>query len=873
MTSPQLRIIALILLFAPHAIVQAQWSSDPSTNNPICRAGNNQLAPQLISDGKGGTILCWSDERAGQNLFNVTVQRIDRDGVSRWTENGVVISSVSVSQAKPEIISDDAGGAIVVWGATRSEGMGIFAQRIDSLGNVLWTEDGVPVSSISKEHLNPKLASDGQHGAIITWSARTEGNQDDHIYAQRITATGSLAWNQEIVLSNSDQFESTPCIARDGSGGAYVSWVFYNNAEYDVIAQRISSSGAQLWQANGIGIATGGGAQDTPALIADSTGKAFLTYYDWSSGSVPTLHIVILNPDGSIEASLPAASTSGGQMNPQMALISAGSLGLVWEDGRAGSKFRSYAQIIDNSGQKSWAADGVEVSGLAGAEATPSLASDGSGGMIVAWEDKTNGVLESDILVQRLSAAGALLWSSSGVTLCNAGRMQQNPQLIGDGENGAIVAWEDYRSSFSNPDIYASRILADGTMPLEPPVLTFSTNTVDFGVVDVGTPSTKTITLSNTGGTPVTITSVTSGDPHFSLTSDSSTISPKSSAAAQVRFQPTSLDSLTAFIVLESNSIMGPDTVFVTGSGKASPAIELDRTSLAFGSVQTGSSKSLVLNISNPGNDTLRISSITSDNSDFTVAISDRTLPPGEAFDDTVRFTPSGTGSVTGELTLLSNAPTSPTIVPLSGEGTETVVVTLTLDPAEISFGEVEVGAHRDTTVTITNTGNDTLRISSFTSDDSHFTLETPLESIAPAASGTFTLRFTPESTGPLGAMFTVTSNAASSPDTILVDGTGMDVSAVHGTQRLPQAFTLYQNYPNPFHPSTTIRFEMRTSASVRLTVYNGLGQQVATIIDGMRSPGIHTVQWRPAHQPPGVYILMMRAGTQQSCVRMVLAE
>ncbi|MDT8323149.1 MAG: choice-of-anchor D domain-containing protein, partial [Bacteroidota bacterium] len=831
--------------------------------------GNNQKFVRIVSDGNGGAIMCWADEREGQNFYRIYAQRIDRDGFVRWAENGVAISPAFNAQLDPQMVSDDAGGAIIVWSDPRNADLDVFAQRIDSSGNILWKADGVIVATGFAQQTDAKLTGDGQHGAIVTWSAHVSSSQDGHIFAQRIDASGTLSWRQEIMLSNSDQFESAPCITGDGSGGAYVAWAFYNNQEYDVVAQRITAGGAQMWVANGITMSPSIGAQDAPALVADGNGKAFLTYYDWSSGSVPTLQVVVINPDGTKAASLRATSTSGGQAKPGTANIGTGQLGIAWEDGRAAGKTRVYAQIIDNTGKKLWTADGVEVSSRSGDQATPSVVSDGSGGIIVVWEDKTDGVLESNIFAQKISAAGALLWSDTGIALCTAGRMQQNPVAVSDAAGGAILTWEDYRSSFSNPEIYASRILADGSFPTEPAILTLSAASVDFGEVDVGSSSSETITLTNAGGTPMTITSVTSSDPHFSLTTDSSTISAKSSAMARVRFQPTSKDTLSAHIVLESNSIFGPDTVFVSGWGSASAAIKLDYTAMNFGSVKTGGSKSIALNISNPGNDTLVISDISTDHPDFTVAISSRVLAPGSSFLDTVRFSPTDPVAVTGELTLTSNAPTSPTVLPLSGTGLP--VVTMTVDLVDISFGDVEVGSHRDTSVLITNTGNDSLHIASFTSGDARFTLETQVAVIAPSESMTFTIRFTPDVAGAHSAVFEVTSNGETSPDTIRVQGTGMEVTAVSAPQVSPGTFMLHRTHPNPFSSATTIRYDLNASTSVRLAVYNALGQRTATLVEEMQQPGLHTVQWTPSGSPPGVYFLVMRAGTQQASIRMVL--
>jgi hypothetical protein len=75
---------------------------------------------------------------------------------------------------------------------------------------------------------------------------------------------------------------------------------------------------------------------------------------------------------------------------------------------------------------------------------------------------------------------------------------------------------------------------------------------------------------------------------------------------------------------------------------------------------------------------------------------------------------------------------------------------------------------------------------------------------------------------------------------------------------RIPAAFELSQNYPNPFNPSTRIAFAMPTAGNVRLTVYNTLGQKVATLVDEARAAGQHQLTWNASNLPSGVYFLQM---------------
>jgi len=87
------------------------------------------------------------------------------------------------------------------------------------------------------------------------------------------------------------------------------------------------------------------------------------------------------------------------------------------------------------------------------------------------------------------------------------------------------------------------------------------------------------------------------------------------------------------------------------------------------------------------------------------------------------------------------------------------------------------------------------------------------------------------------------------------------DVEDGRGQQE-PAAYELRQNYPNPFNPSTTIGFTLAGQATgwVNLTVYNLIGQAVATVVDGMLPAGSHTVTFDAAGIPSGVYVYRLEA-------------
>src|SRR3972149_946910 len=121
------------------SLSNAQWSIDPFENNPISTETNNQYIPPIISDGSGGAIITWDDFRNGSD-YDIYAQRINSSGEVQWTSNGVPISMAANEQSYPKITSDGSGGAIITWQDFRNgSNPNIYAQKVSSAGLVQWT--------------------------------------------------------------------------------------------------------------------------------------------------------------------------------------------------------------------------------------------------------------------------------------------------------------------------------------------------------------------------------------------------------------------------------------------------------------------------------------------------------------------------------------------------------------------------------------------------------------------------------------------------------------------------------------------------------------------------------------------------------------
>jgi photosystem II stability/assembly factor-like uncharacterized protein len=107
------------------------------------------------------------------------------------------------------------------------------------------------------------------------------------------------------------------------------------------------------------------------------------------------------------------------------------------------------------------------------------------------------------------------------------------------------------------------------------------------------------------------------------------------------------------------------------------------------------------------------------------------------------------------------------------------------------------------------------------------------------------------------------------------VEGIYILDSAVEGVKQmaLPSRFTLSQNFPNPFNPSTKITFSVRSRQHVRLDVFNILGMHIASVADGYYEMGEYTIVWSAAGQPSGVYFYRLSTSEFIETKRMILLK
>ncbi|OGB89333.1 hypothetical protein A2625_04110 [candidate division WOR-1 bacterium RIFCSPHIGHO2_01_FULL_53_15] len=417
---------------------------------------DNQNNPSLIEDGAGGLIVVWQGYyKGGADIY---AQRVDKSGQLLWGTDGLIISDAAAGQFAPELVSDGAGGALITWYDNRGgAGEDIYAQRVDKSGQLLWEKNGSPICDLPGTQWYPKISSDGGGGAIIVWSDGRASSSDNNIYAQRVDGGGKLLWEKDgSAVSAAAQNQEKPVITAT-EGGAVIAWQDSRSGNVDLYAQKIDLSGKPLWAADGVALATARYGQEDPRLSPNGRGGAIFVWTD-NRADESGIYMQSVSADGRIEwgdNGRQAAKGPARQENPVLIRLKTLDWAVVWEDSRKGTPLL-YAQKINSAGVQLWPEGGIALSagGRSEEKATAAVLPDGQ--LVVGWQDSRSG--ENDIYGQKVLADGSLAWTDNGLVLNNApgSVIHQNAAMIESGKGEVIVVFEDARPGFLN--IYVQKI-------------------------------------------------------------------------------------------------------------------------------------------------------------------------------------------------------------------------------------------------------------------------------------------------------------------------------------------------------------------------------------------------------------------------------
>jgi hypothetical protein len=312
--------------------------------------------------------------------------------------------------------------------------------------------------------------------------------------------------------------------------------------------------------------------------------------------------------------------------------------------------------------------------------------------------------------------------------------------------------------------------------------LNFSVSGLAFGSVPVGfTSPTLTVILTNTNGSPVTITGIAaSGD--FSASSSCPTIAASGTCSVNVTFAPSATGARTGTLTVSSAESNSPATIPLTGTGTQA-GIQVTPVLLNFGSQAVASaSTGQNITILNTGTASLLLSNVTT-TGDFSTTGSCATIPAGSNCNLTVVFTPTATGARAGTVTFTDNV----------GNGNQTQLVNLTgagtvagaqMTPSALAFPSTVVGTTSFVlNTTLTNTGTAALTGIRVTTLGDFNQTNTCAATLAAAATCIVSVKYAPSVAGAETGTLVVTDNLGT--QSVSLTGTGLTPGASLNTAQL----------------------------------------------------------------------------------------
>ncbi|WP_304065624.1 T9SS type A sorting domain-containing protein [Pedobacter glucosidilyticus] len=504
-----------ILLFIPLLIsciaVKGQWNGA----TPIVTTSNTtaKTAPVAINDGNGNMIIAWVDARNSATTgTDIYIQKINKDGTLPWGAEKIVCNAAE-GQSNVSLTSDGAGGAILVWDDNRNSattGTDIYGQRVNASGNILWAANGVIIANGDDTQTSAILSMINATEAVIVWrdsrrlvpkpSNPTEFVRDQDPFANKILISdGSKQWGaNDIQLSDALGTQTELAILPDGNNGIFIVWTDPSGtptltSDRDIFGQRLNNSGTKLWATSstiGLPLISVAGIQQTASIALDGAGGLVAVFSDARSGTNGGSDIYAQRFDSNGAKvwvnDVKVVDAIGFQSNPYV-VNSNNEFVCIWSDPRATNR-NIYAQKLDLSGTLKWtpsggtALDGIAICTATGNQPTSStfsgvvLQGDGLGGAFIVWDDARG--TDNGVYSQYINTTGAIQFAANGLLVSDATGNQRTPVIIADGSGGFITAWTDSRTS-TNGEIYAARISSTGTLPVTYTSFTATKNTLN----------------------------------------------------------------------------------------------------------------------------------------------------------------------------------------------------------------------------------------------------------------------------------------------------------------------------------------------------------------------------------------------------------
>ena len=400
--------------------------------------------------------------------------------------------------------------------------------------------------------------------------------------------------------------------------------------------------------------------------------------------------------------------------------------------------------------------------------------------------------------------------------------------------------------------------------------IALSSTSFPFGNVAQGSSGQQTLTVSNPGGSTLTVTSISSSNTAFTVNPSTLSVPAGGSLPVTITFAPSAATTYSATITLVHNATGSPSTVSVSGTGTSTsaPVASISATSLAFGNVTVGTPTQKTFTVGNVGNAALIVTNISTGNSAFAVSPSAFQVSAGAGAQTiTVTFTPAAAQSYSATITVTHNAAGSPGSVAVTGSGTSSGSGIISAQVSTVSCGTVKIGGSGQQSFQVTNSGTVAVTVTNVSSSNAMFTVSPSSFTLIAGGSQNITVTFTPTSTGTQSSTLTFASNAATSP-TITATGIGEAARVIYGSTSvgrfsggIPSSTWVLISVPYTLDDPSASALANQLSGSTPWKLYTYQNGQTVEITNASDAFKLFRGVWFKTTAKTGTFNLVFQAG------------
>lgn len=468
-------LLGLAFVASLQSSAAAQWSNDPLVNLGVGVAANDQAVPKVASTADGKTWFGWFDNRSGS--YAVYVQCLDAQGNALLPANGLLVSAnpQSTSLVDWDLVVDSQGNALLAFTDTRAGAdLDVYAYKITQAGAFAWGANGITLSANNDFEASPQCAALTDDSLVVVWG-RSPSGADGTVRIQRIDASGAVQYPANgLAITGAPGEDPGFCQVIAAEAGKYiVAWlrdIGSFASPRHLRAQKFDSAGSALWGAAPVNVLDNASLSIAywPEVKPDGAGGAVFAWHV-SVGSDFNSYVQRLNTSG-VEAfahnGLRIANAANVlELYPSVAYLPAsGELMVAFERRNSTqSQWGINVQRVSAAGALVFGTDGLVLEPIdTKHEFFVRAVPFGDGVEVFCFDEPTGSVLQQRLVGWRLDGAGNSLWGAAPTVLSSNLSAKDDPEVVTDSSGVTRIGWHDERND--SGDLYAQNIDVDGTL-------------------------------------------------------------------------------------------------------------------------------------------------------------------------------------------------------------------------------------------------------------------------------------------------------------------------------------------------------------------------------------------------------------------------